>query len=453
MIKRRCQKFESKNLLPLILFFVILINFIPLIKVNFEIKSSVSVELVPMISALGIGCLLLVCFYFKKIKISKEMIISFVLLMCFSIISLIVQIIAYKNNNYEILDFANIACKFVNIFLFIILVMNFKIEEKYLTIFMICMVLMGIIACIQNIVLYYDDILVHLNLAESELAPKYPKSFFAHKNQFALFLYTSIIAVCFLLNKKSNIFWKIILLLILILFSINIVLTLSRTGLAVSIIFIGLYFLFPNKIKILPKIILTIVLIGVSYILINKFVEYNPDLVEKVIRPNSIKTFTGRTKFWEIAEEEVLSDKTNLIFGVGRFKAEKLIEKFNVTQFHNTYVEFLVSGGIIELVYFIGLGIMILVKVLKSQMQTTYKSLYLAMYISYAIYMCFESIGRFSIGCTDTLCLIFFFTIPLIHATSNINERKEKFVENQIKENINKEILSSNIKEKEEEKQ
>lgn len=468
MVRKRYKKFESKNLLPLVLFLVILINYIPLIKVNFEIKESKAVELIPMVSALGISCLLLVGFYIKKIKLSLEMLINFALLMIVSIISLVVQIIAYKSNNYEILDFANIACKFVNVFLLIILLMNLEIEEKYLNIFMICMVLMGIIACVYNILLYYEDILGHLSLINYELVPKTPKSFFSHKNQFALFLYTSIIATCFLLNKKYNIFLKMFLLLSLILFFGNIFLSFSRTGLAVAVIFIVLYYLFPNKIKLLPKIILTILLISVGYIIINKFIEYNPSLIGNVLRLDTIKTFTGRSEFWNIAEEQILSDRTNLIFGVGRFKAEKLIEKFGVTQFHNTYIEFLVSGGIIEFVYFVGLGIMILIKVLRSKMHRTYRSLYLAMFISYAIYMCFESIGRFSIGCSDTLCLIFFFSIPLLHATSNIKELKPQsvtpdiYVKNDNNKNIeelnieekvgNKETINSNIEKKEEQK-
>ena len=40
------------------------------------------------------------------------------------------------------------------------------------------------------------------------------------------------------------------------------------------------------------------------------------------------------------------------------------------------------------------------------------------MYITYGIYIMFESFGRFSIGSSDTICLIFFLTIPLLHANS-----------------------------------
>ena len=48
------------------------------------------------------------------------------------------------------------------------------------------------------------------------------------------------------------------------------------------------------------------------------------------------------------------------------------------------------------------------------------------MFITFAIYICFESFGRFSIGSSDTLCLIFFVTIPLLHANSSNAEEKQK---------------------------
>ena len=39
----------------------------------------------------------------------------------------------------------------------------------------------------------------------------------------------------------------------------------------------------------------------------------------------------------------------------------------------------------------------------------------------------FESLGKFSMGPIDTLCLIFFIAIPLLHANS---EKSTKLIEN-----------------------
>lgn len=446
------EKITSQNLLPFLLFLIILINFIPLIQLNIETKQSFAVEVKPMVIAMAIECVILALYYIKKIKLTKPVIINFILLFVFTIATTIIQYIAYKNNDYEILDFANIACKFVNILLLYVLIFGLKIEEKSLNVFMNLIVLMGIVACVQNIILYYDDILIHLKLVETTEKAKAVKSFFAHKNQFAMYLVTSIIAIVFLFQKKNKIWYKLYLGLAFILFWFNMVLTLSRTGTAVALIFFALWFLLTNKIKFVYKILIGVIGISCLFIGVNKLNEYNPELMDRILRLESVKTFTGRTKFWDLAEEELALSDVNTYLGIGRFKAERLIEKYGVTQFHNTYVEFLVSGGILELAYFIILYLIIIITMLRSKMGWKYKSIYLSMFVSYAVYMYFESVGRFSIGCSDTLCLIFFVTIPLLHANSiveaeeNNKDKKVRVGKRHIdmKENIEKENVEEN---------
>lgn len=452
MFEKLKEKITSQNLLPFLLFLIILINFIPLIQVNIETKQSFAVEVKPMAIAMAIECVILALYYIKKIKFTKEVLINFVLLLIVTIASTIIQYIAYKNNDYEILDFANIACKFVNILLLYVLIFGLKIEEKSLNVFMNLIVIMGIVACVQNMILYYDDILIHLKLVESAKAAKMCKSFFAHKNQFAMYLVTSIIAIVFLFQKKNKICYKLYLGLAFILFWFNMVLTFSRTGTAVALIFFALWFLLTNKIKFIVKILIGIVGFSCLFVGVNKLNEHNPELMDRILRLESVKTFTGRTVFWDLAEEELSLSDTNKFFGIGRFKAERLIEKYNVTQFHNTYVEFLVSGGILELIYFIILYLIIIITMLRSKMNWKYKSIYLSMFISYAIYMYFESLGRFSIGCSDTLCLIFFVTIPLLHANSIVepeddNKDKKVRIEKRhidINKNVEKEKVEEN---------
>lgn len=422
MFEKLKEKITSQNLLPFLLFLIILINFIPLIQLNIETKQSFAVEVKPMAIAMAIECVILALYYIKKIKLTKGVVINLILLLIVTAASTTIQYVAYQNNDYEVLDFANIACKFVNILLLYVLIFGLKIEEKSLNVFMNLIVLMGIVACVQNMILYYDDILIHLKLVVSDEKAKAVKSFFAHKNQFAMYLVTSIIAIVFLFQKKNKIWYKLYLGLAFILFWFNMVLTFSRTGTAVALIFFALWFLLTNKIKFIVKLLIGVIGIGCLFVGVNKLNEYNPELMDRILRLDTVKTFTGRTKFWDLAEEELLLADTNTYFGIGRFKAERLIEKYNVTQFHNTYVEFLVSGGILELAYFILLYLTIIIAMLRSKMGWKYKSIYLSMFVSYAIYMYFESVGRFSIGCSDTLCLIFFVTIPLLHAKSIVEQ-------------------------------
>ncbi len=87
-----------------------------------------------------------------------------------------------------------------------------------------------------------------------------------------------------------------------------------------------------------------------------------------------------------------------------------------------------------EVLYFLSIYIFVLVKLLKSKkIDKKYKIIYICMYVSYFIYMFSESLGRFSIGGSDCLGIVFFVTIPLLHA--NVIPEFPKLKENNKGEN------------------
>lgn len=417
------EKVKEENILPILLFIVVLVNYLPIIALNFTTKMSRAIGIVPMAISLFIECIILIAYYYKKIQIKKEMCYNFLVLLVITVIFLIIQVINFFNNQLKILDLANIICKFINIFLFYILIMGVNVEEKYISNFMKAIVFMGIIACVQNIILYYDDILGHLGLVELNKGLYACKSFFPQKNPFAFFLYVSIISTIFLLQKDYKTMYKIFLSGALILFLFNLILTFSRTGTVITILFIVLYFLATNKISKKTKIVAIILSSAITIIVICLLEQYNSGLLQRILRTETIKNFTGRTEFWDLSKEMLSESPINMLFGVGRFRATTLIEKYGVTQFHNTYVEFLVSGGILELIYCMSFYIIVLIKIIKSKMDRKYKSIYILMILTFFMYMLFESLGRFSIGWSDTICMIFFITIPLLHSNSS-NEIK-----------------------------
>lgn len=423
-LKKSKEKFKKENILPILLFIVVLINYLPIITLNFTTKDSKTIGIVPMAISLFIECVILIVYYYKKVKIKKEMRYNFFALLGITIISLSIQLINYLNKELKILDLANIICKFINILLFYILIMGVNIEEKYINNFMKAIILMGLIACIQNMILYFEDILGHLGIIKT-VRTFYPcKSFFPQKNPFAFFLYVSIVSTIFLLQKDSKIIYKVLLLGVLGIFLFNLILTFSRTGTIITIAFLGLFFLATTKIDVKTKFVFFIIGTTIIVTSICFLEEHNPELIEKLLRLDSIKTFTGRTKFWDLSKEMFEESPVNILFGIGRFKALELIEDFGVTQFHNTYVEFLVSGGIVELIYFMSIYIILLIKIIKSKMDRKYKSIYIPMILTFLVYMLFESLGRFSIGWSDTICIIFFIAIPLLHVNSS-NEVKK----------------------------
>ena len=417
------SKIKDKINLPIILFFIILINFIPLIIPNMVSKESHGVGVVPMAFCFAVECIVIVAYMFKKIEITKEMKINTLILFIVSLVLFIIQIKNIIIKKYQLMDIFNIGCQFVNIVLLFITMMNVKIEEKNISHFMKAMVVFGILACINNVILYFNEILQTLGLQKGTYMVNI-KSFFANRNQFAFFMYVAIIADLFIILKENKLSYK----LILFLFFINLFFTMSRTGILAVGIFIFIYFLTIDKLNKKTKFVLIvfaiIALLGTIFV-IN---EINPSLIKKLVRFERIKDLSGRTDIWERGINLLKESPINVLFGVGRFQGTELLKfgKKSFSQFHNIYIDSLVTGGIVELLFVLYIYGFVIRKIFKSDIEKKYKSLYLTMFITFAIYICFESFGRFSIGASDTLCLIFFVTIPLLHANSSNAEEKQK---------------------------
>lgn len=411
------SKIRNRNNLPIILFFIILINYIPLILPNLVSKESHGASMIFMAICFGFQIILLLICFWKNIEFTEEKIKNLKILNIISLILFIVQIINLIIGDYKLLDFANIICQFLNILLLFVCLINIKIEEEYIYKFMKAIVIMGVIACIINMILYFEEITQTIlgNLKYSSI-----KSFFANRNQFAFFIYISIIANSFLIlkeNKKSNKFIFILLLA-------NVFSTMSRTGILLALAFLILSMLYLDKHDKKTKIIyLTLMLIfGIIVMLVLGFLK--PELMEQIIRIESLKNLSGRTKIWENGITLWLENPTNMLFGAGRFNGNDVlqIKKKTFTQFHNIYLDFLITGGILELIFAIYIYAYVINKIKKSNMDVKYKKIYNAVFITYFIYAFFESVGRFSIGATDTLCFIFFISIPLLYSNST-NEK------------------------------
>lgn len=434
------KKVFNQNNLPIILFLIIFINYLPLIINNFNVKTSNAVGVKEMTIAFGIQCILLFIYLIKTIKFNKKFLINTLLLIITTISMGIVQINNYKNGTIQKMDIANIICIFINIATLYIAFLNVHIQEKNIYKFFTCIIIMGLFSCIINIILYKNEILKLLGIGGDNIFYSI-KSFFAHRNQYACFLYFSLISTILLFIRTDKKIWKVVLGLIFIIFIINLVLTASRTGILCTIIFLGLFFLFTDLLKMKTKLIIVLIAMVVAgtgiFVIFNNFPsiwEKSVNTIEKIfIRESSIKTFTGRSEFWELAIKVLFVTPVTTIFGIGRFVGINLLQSsgYNVTQFHNFYIEALVAGGIIELVYLLSIYVIVMIHIIKSNIEKKYKILYICLYLSYAIYCGFESLGRFSIGCVDTICLIYLITIPLLHSnTQSSNENKNITYEN-----------------------
>lgn len=416
--------------LSLILFSIILINYLPLIIPNALSKNSFGVSNSNMLICYIIEIIILVIYFIKNrknIDITRETKINCILLVLTTIVLFAVQVYNFFINEFEFMDILNIGCIFLNIFLLFICMLNIKIEEKTIYQFFKGIVFFTLLACIVNFILYHDNILGIFGIGKYDRALMI-KSFFANRNQFAFILYLSIISNMIVIKKDKNIFYKITLLVFL--FSLYI--TMSRTGLLMGIILLGLLFLFSNiKMKVKLAIVicaLIVTLFGGMYIYKNE-----PDIWKKIdntiLRIHEIKNLSGRTEIWERGVAILNKSPQNILVGIGRFKSMEVLEDVNgrtFSQFHNIYLDTLITGGIMELLYFGYIFFVVIRKLHKSGIEKNIKKIYTATYITYAIYILFESFGRFSIGSSDTICFIFLITIPLLHANSIIKNKEQE---------------------------
>jgi len=468
------DKIKGKNILPILLFFIVLLNYLPLFLNNFFTKESKSVSTIFMIICFTIEIVVFLCYIIlNKININnikkKTIYLLFIIFILF-----LVQIKNLIYNDFYIMDIFNIGCIFINIGLFYIIISELEINEKSICSFYKGIVWIGIVAVIWNLIIYFREILGGLGFLNlnSMIELEGIKSFFPNRNTFAFFLFISTISNAFVINFDND---KKIYKYAFIIFWFGVLCTHSKTGYLLIMLFLEIYILLNNVYSIKKRIIVSMIIgiigiIGIINIMgylkfpniengiqIMKqniqelkaekdnysqtknpskpgtFIDEKKEIEESkpiVISKERIQNLSGRKGIWEKGINILSNSIINCIVGVGRFNSINILkfENRTYTQFHNIYLDMLLTGGIVLLAYICYIYYSVIKKIIKSKLKLIFKEIYIVMYIIYGIYILFESCGRFSIGAVDTLCLIFFVTIPLLHANSikNTEENKEK---------------------------
>ena len=460
------NKLKQKNNLPIILFVVIILRYLVTIIPNLFSKD------VPITDSsiinkvyLLIQIILLIYVYFnniKEIKINKK---YTVLLLVVSVIMGIVQIKNIIQSNYYLSDVFNIGCFIVNVFMFYIVLYDFKINEKNISLFFKGIIFFAIIALVWNLILFNKEILAEFGILFENVDYSHlnnPKGFFGNRNTLAFFMYLAIISDAILINIEGE---KKLYKSLFLVFLFGVWCTHSKTGYIVFVMFLGLYVLFNDKYKIKKKVIicscimiLTILgglnilgRIPTKNILVTnsgKIEESSLDEVSKhlVMTTGRIKRLSGRMAIWKAGFGILNKSPFNYICGVGKVNAVQVLKDIDgkeYSEFHNIYLDILLSGGILELAYIIFIYYTVVKKIMKSDLNIMLKRIYYIVYITYFIYIMFESLGRFSTSEIDATCLIFFISIPLLHANSikqidnNLEEKKDEIVSKMADENSN----------------
>ena len=420
------NKLKDKNNLPVLLLLIIVLNFLPLFIGNAFTKDVNTVSaFVEVICFFGEIILLANVFFYNKndLKINKNKIIALVVI---TVIMFFTQVKNFIQSKFFFMDILNIGCIFVNIILFYIALYDFKIQEKNIAKFFKGICIIGILATIWNLVLYAKEIFAEIGIINIDWDYSHIdniKSFFANRNVLAFFLYLAIISSAILMNleNKSKKYW-----IFISVFIFGIWCTHSKTGFIQSIVFLEL-FIFFNKKYDLKKRLLICFGIGVLSILL--FLNILGRLPENpkwqqieglVISDAQIKRLSGRKRIWQAGFNFLNQSPLNYIFGSGRFNSLEIIkfEDKTYAHFHNLYLDITLTGGLILLGYIFYMIYSIIRKIIKSDLKSIFKKIYIFMYITYGLYVLLESLGRFSVGCEDALCMIFLIAIPLLHSNS-----------------------------------
>lgn len=414
---------KTRNILDY-LFACIIINLIPVILLKvFEISSKLYTVLVLVAYATQT---LLMCWLVRK-KITETSKNLIIILITFFVLQIIAQLLSYfRWKNIEVQDIANILSLIINIFIFLYLCAKFEVTKKDFIAFMKKMVIVGLISCIYNIIVNWEYI---INIFSVEYSYNVSiSSFFPNRNQFGSFMLVMIISTLYILiNQRDK---KYIFLLLL--FIINLILTMSRN----AILGMGLVFIFfiifnlkdfykrlsQKQTIIICCIIAVLIIIGI--VLLITIPEISDTIDRLFLRTSTGDLTSGRTKVWANGIEIW---QNNPLIGVGRFQAINInmtIYNSNLNQFHNVYIETLVSFGIVGLVGLVYIIFREIKKVKNSQIDKTSKRLMITSILVFLVISCFETTCRFAIGYVDALNMIFYFTIPLIYA--NIKGEKEE---------------------------
>lgn len=336
-------------------------------------------------------------------QVYHKVIIFTIMLMVIQLITVYSNSLTGINTNYN--DYINLTAKTVNFFLLFGIMLNKKTTKEKIIRFMDYMIVFGIIACLYNIAVNWNSILNLTNITSSYQVNI--KSFFPNRNQFGMFLFITIVANNYrtLVSKKNLTYYMVTFLLI-----VNLIMTMSRGAiLALLIFYIILYI---QNIKSIRTPISFIILLFTFMMVIFTNSQLKDFIVRNVVRADT--GVAGRLDVWKMGID--VYSKSNLFSGVGFHTGIDIAKAagFEFDQFHNFFIDILVSGGFIELLFIVTTIFYVYRRVMMKCWDKSYKRIYKAsMYAIFALGLV-ESVSFFSIGFVDTIYTIFFITIPIL---------------------------------------
>ena len=337
-------------------------------------------------------------------KFSKECMLLIVVFIFFQFISI--------TNGYIIdgffitNDFFNMIGKAIMIYTFIIIPLGQSVSLKEFCEFTKRFTIISIFICLFNIFDNFNLIIHFFDISNSYQFNV--TGVFANRNQFGAFMFISVVVHTYYNTIIPP--CRLDCVAYAIQFS-NLILSMSRGAMLATGVFLFIYWILYKKIisRYFIPFFVSLVIICVS--LTNRGIL---DFIQKNIIRIDVGN-SGRSNVWltgfEIANREISS----LFVGQGLFHGVSIAQSSGMPfdQFHSVYIDTIVSGGIIELLFLVALFTFIILSVAKCP-NYKLKWVSLASLFGYLVLCIFESDSVLSIGYVDMINTIMFLTIPLI---------------------------------------
>lgn len=400
----------KKDILSNKLFFLTILAILPTMILGFfKIESKV---LVWVFDALTIIISFLI-FFFTKFKLKKEDLKYIIFFLFF----LIVQLLSYILPGYiEIKTlYMSLPILYFIHFIYTKMGVNSIDENTDIENYMKKFLLLVIFSCMYNLIVNYKLIFNIANISSRYINIS---SFFSQRNAFGQLLYLGVISNIYIIKKyPKNKFYIFSLILILL----NLLFSFSRTAIFSTCIFltfayfkINLKKIKKNKILFGIFIFVIVFLAGLSIINSEKAIYF---LNYYVFRSDD--GLTGRDVLWIKALSLLKSYR--LIFGYGLGSSSVILEVYNLTNTHNTYIELLLVGGIFMFILYTSIYINTY-KTINKINDDNERKLFKAMFISMIVYSFFEKVLIFSTGYAAYYFTLFLIILPQLSKKVNIKK-------------------------------
>lgn len=340
----------------------------------------------------------------EKLGVEKKNMLLVFLLCSLQIITFLLNI--EFNSHYDnVADTMNIISYIVNIVGFVIMLKQTDYDSIVLRKSIIVIISCTFLFCIYNL-------FVNINHLSELLNPRLASivsfaSFYKNRNNFAKLIYLSTVVLYYAKNKK--IIGKRVFFLVIVVYIINLIATLSRTGIVSTLLFMLITpIIGKRKHRIKAIAVITMVTIGVLSFGMTDFINTS------IVRIDTGDS--GRTGIWDSA---ITMLKEKPIFGYGEHNAAKTLnQETDNSYFHNIVIKNLVVQGVLYVLFYMVFIIYNGKKPLHNK-NSNVRNIIIATYFSLTAYCMFEGFDFFNFGLFNSLATMIMFILPNVYNANN----------------------------------